>query len=202
MKDEMDILREVGSIAAAHGSIALSEILNRRIDLVIPSVDMITCDQVPERIEKCKSAIAIIFRLLTGLKGEAVFILDEKNAFKLISLSYKVKSEENKMEILTEVGISALKEIGNIVTGSYLNAIGLMLKKVILTFPPALISGTMEEVLGMIISSSGSNDYVLLIEAVFKEATENISGSFYLILSQKSAADIHQSCLKMLEELK
>ncbi len=33
MQDELDILREVGSIAAVHGSIALSEILGKRINL-------------------------------------------------------------------------------------------------------------------------------------------------------------------------
>lgn len=201
MKDEMDILREVGSIAAGHGSVALSEVLGRKINLVIPSVELVPCDKVPDRVEKGKMEIAVVFRLLTGLKGEAVFMLDEKNAFKLIGLSYKIRVEDKMMEVLTEVGISALKEIGNIVTGAYLNAVGLILKKVILTFPPALISGTIEEVLGMILGSSGVSDNILFIEALFEAEQENIRGSFYLVLSQESAADIRQACMKMLKEL-
>lgn len=201
MKDEMDILREVGSIAAGHGSIALSELLGRRINLVIPTVEIVSCDKAPDKMEKGKLEVAVIFRMLTGLKGEAVFMLDEKNAFKLIGLSYKVHSEDKRMEVLTEIGISALKEIANIVTGAYLNAVGLMLKKVILTFPPALISGTIEEVLGMILASSGSGDHILLIEALFEAEQENIRGSFYLVLSQESAADIREACMKMLKDL-
>ena len=201
MKDEMDILREVGSIAAGHGSIALSELLGRRINLRIPSVELVPYDKAPDKMEKGKMEIAVLFRLLTGLKGEAVFMLDEKNAFKLVGLSYKVHAEETRMEVLTEVGISALKEIANIVTGAYLNAVGLMLKKVILTFPPALISGTIEEVLGMILGSSGVSENVLLIEALFEAEQENIRGSFYLVLSQESAADIRQACMKMLKDL-
>lgn len=201
MKDEMDILREVGSIAAGHGSVALSEVLGRKINLRIPSVELVPCDKAPERMEKGKLEIAVIFRLLVGLKGQAIFMLDEKNAFKLIGLSYKGENKDDKMAVLTEVGMSALKEIGNIVTGAYLNAVGLMLKKVILTFPPALISGTIEEVLGMILASSGSGDNILLIEALFDADKEDIKGSFYLVLSQDSASDIHDACMKMLKDL-
>ena len=78
--------------------------------------------------------------------------------------------------VLTEVGLSALKEIGNIVTGAYLSAIGIMLKKVILTYPPTLISGTLDEVFNLALASSKSDDYALLIEAIFEEEDEKIEG--------------------------
>ena len=201
MQDEMDILKEVGTIAAAHGGIALSEILDRRINLIIPSVDMVSCSQMSNKLGKGKLGIAVIFKLLTGLKGDAVFILDEQNAFKLISMSHKTKNDERSPAVLTEVGLSALKEIGNIVTGAYLSAIGIMLKKVILTYPPTLISGTVDEVFNLALASSKSDDFALLIEAIFEEADEKIEGGFYLIISEESAADIKTACKQMLEDI-
>ncbi|MDO8748458.1 MAG: chemotaxis protein CheC [Candidatus Omnitrophota bacterium] len=201
MQDEMDILREVGTIAAAHGGIALSEILDRRINLIIPSVDMVSCSGMSNKLGKGKLGIAVIFKLLTGLKGEAVFILDEKNAFKLISLSHKTKNEERRPDVLTEVGLSTLKEIGNIVTGAYLSAIGIMLKKVILTYPPTLISGTVDEVFNLVLSSSKAGDYALLIEAIFEAADEKMEGGFYLIISQESVEEIKKICKQMLEDI-
>ncbi|MEK6563450.1 MAG: chemotaxis protein CheC [Candidatus Omnitrophota bacterium] len=201
MQDEMDILKEVGTIAAAHGGIALSEILDRRINLIIPSVDMVSCSQMSNKLGKGKLGIAVIFKLLTGLKGDAVFILDEQNAFKLISMSHKTKNDERSPAVLTEVGLSTLKEIGNIVTGAYLSAIGIMLKKVILTYPPTLISGTVDEVFNLALSSSKSDDYALLIEAIFEEENEKIEGGFYLIISQESAGDIKKACKQMLEDI-
>lgn len=201
MQDEMDILKEVGTIAAAHGGIALSEILDRRINLIIPSVDMVSCSQMSKKLGKGKLGIAVIFRLLTGLKGDAVFLLDEQNAFKLISMSNKTKNDERSPAVLTEVGLSALKEIGNIVTGAYLSAIGIMLKKVILTYPPTLISGTVDEVFNLALASSKSDDYALLIEAIFEEENEKIEGGFYLIISQESAGDIKKACKQMLEDI-
>lgn len=201
MQDEMDILREVGTIAAAHGGIALSEILDKRVNLIIPSVDMVSCSEMSSKLGKGKLGIAVIFKLLTGLKGDAVFILDEKNAFKLISISHKARNNEKGPAVLTEVGLSTLKEIGNIVTGAYLSAIGIMLKKVILTYPPTLISGTVDEVFNLALSSSKSDDYALLIEAIFEEEDEKIEGGFYLIISQDSAAEIKKVCKQMLEDI-
>src|SRR3990167_5343690 len=200
MQDEMDILKEVGTIAAAHGGIALSEILDRRINLIIPSVNMVSCSEMSNKLGKGKIGIAVIFKLLTGLKGNAVFILDEKNAFKLISMSQKTKNDEKSSAVLTEVGLSALKEIGNIVTGAYLSAIGIMLKKVILTYPPTLISGTVDEVFNLA-SSSKADDFAMLIEAIFEEADEKIEGGFYLIISEESVADIKKACKQMLEDI-
>ena len=76
-----------------------------------------------------------------------------------------------------------------------------MLKKVILTYPPTLISGTLDEVFNLALASSKSDDYALLIEAIFEEEDEKIEGGFYLIISQESASDIKKACKQMLEDI-
>lgn len=201
MYDELDILREVGSIAASHGSIALSEMLGRKINLSMPTIDIVLCNSMQERIDLQKTGVAIISRLSTSIKGEAVFLLAEKDAFKLISLSCNIREDDKKSGIFTEIGISSIKEIGSIVTNAYLNAISMMLKKIILSLPPTLISGTMDEILNIIFSISGSRDYVVLIEAAFKDIQKEIEGSFYLMLTPKTAAEIRSVCKRMLREL-
>ncbi len=198
MEDELDILREVGNIAAAHGSIALSQLLGKKINLSLPAVDVVSCSAASEKVNEGKLGMAVIVRLITGMKGQAVFILDEKSAFKLVGLSCNITEEEKKSSVLTELGISTIKEIGNIVTGAYLNAIGMMLKKVILTFPPTLISGTINEVLSLILAGASSDDSALLIEAVFEDEEDKIGGGFYLVLSHESAQDIRSSCKQLL----
>lgn len=201
MYDELDILREVGSIAAAHGSLALSEILGRKIELSMPSLDTVFCTGVPPKIDVEKMGIAIISKLTVGLKGEAAFLLDEKNAFKLISLSCNIREEDKKSGVLTEVGISSIKEIGSIVIGAYLSALSIMFKRVILSSPPTLISGMIDDIMNILFATSGTQDYVLLIEAVFEEPREGIKGGFYLVLTPKTASDIRKTCKKMLKEL-
>ncbi len=201
MHDEMDILREVGSIAAAHGSIALSEILGRRINLFLPSIDIVANVGVSTKIDVEAVGIAVIARMAAGMKGEAAFLLNEENAFKLIGLSCNIDEKDKKSEVLTEIGISILKEIGNIVISAYLGAIGMMLKRVVIALPPTLISGTIDEILNILVSFSRSDEYVLLIEAVFEEATEKIKGGFYLLLGQEAASDIRRACEQALADL-
>ena len=202
MKDEMDILREVGSIAAAHGSMALSEILGKKITLLMPSIDMVSCNNISKKLGAKETGITVVCRIFTGLKGESAFILDERNAFKLLGLSPSVSDVDKKSELITEMGMSTIKEIGSIVINAYLSAISVILKRVILSLPPTLISGTISEIINIIIASSGVDDYALLIEAVFEEPEQKIKGSFYLLLSQKAAADIRAACEQMLEDLK
>ena len=118
MRDEMGILREVGSIAAAHGSIALSRILGRKINLSFPSTDIISCRGVPSKLNVDKLGIAVISDLITGLNGKVLFLLDEKNAFKMVDISYNIRKEDKKTGTLTEIGLSLIKEVGSIVTGA------------------------------------------------------------------------------------
>jgi len=201
MQDELDILREVGSIAAAHGSIALSEILGRRINLFVPSTDIVSCNGFPTKINVEKIGIAVISKLLTGLKGEVVFLLDEKNAFKMIDLSYRIEKVDKKAGVITEIGMSVIKEIGSIIIAAYISALSMMLKRLILPPPPTLISGSIEEILRIMLSGYQDEDYAMLIEATFEEPKEKIKGGFYLVLTPEATSDIQEVCKKMLRDL-
>jgi len=168
----------------------------------MPSIDMVSCNNISKKLGAKETGITVVCRIFTGLKGESAFILDERNAFKLLGLSPSVSDVDKKSELITEMGMSTIKEIGSIVINAYLSAISVILKRVILSLPPTLISGTISEIINIIIASSGVDDYALLIEAVFEEPEQKIKGSFYLLLSQKAAADIRAACEQMLEDLK
>lgn len=99
MKDEMDILREVGSIAAAHGSTALSEILSTKITLNLPSVDIIPAEMIIDKFIADKIIISIYSQILSGIKGNVLFLLDEASTFKLVNICYDAKHLERERSI-------------------------------------------------------------------------------------------------------
>ncbi len=201
MYDELDILREVGSIAAAHGSIALSDMLGRRINVSVPSIDIISCVGIPTKTDVERVGFAIVSKHPTGLNGDIFFLLDEKNALRLIDLFYKISAEDKKTSVLTEMGMSLIKEIGGIIIGAYAAGLGMLLKRLIIPTAPILISGSMAEILSMVLSTFGDEDYALLTEAIFEEPKEKIDCAFYLVLSPDAASDIRQACKNILEEL-
>jgi chemotaxis protein CheC len=199
--DELSILTEVGNIAAGHGSIALSAILGRTINLSVPSADVICRSKRSESMHIDKVGVVIFSKILVGLKGEVVFIMDEQNAFKLMNLSACVKAEDSRLAIPTEVGLSMLKEVGHIIIGAYLNALSMVLKRVIIPPLPTLINGTIEDILNLVLASYADDEFSYLIETVFSESKGDIQGSFFMILTPEAAKDIKETCNKILDDM-
>ncbi|MBI4846462.1 MAG: chemotaxis protein CheC [Candidatus Omnitrophica bacterium] len=204
MIDKLDVLREIGSISAAHGSIALSEILKRKIMLKVPKTEMISAEAIEQKIDFDKVGVAVYSEIITGLSGKVIFILDEKDAFKLNSISYKLKTDEKRSGLMTEMGMSLIKEVGSMVSSAYVNAMGMMFKRIVLLGVPSLISGTMREILNITVFSSHEmkDNQVLLVDAIFEEPIEKIVGNFYLILTKKAAREVRQLCEQILKDLK
>lgn len=201
MKDEMDILREVGSISAGHASIALSEILGRVIKLRMPSLDIIAGGIALKRIITEQVVVSVSSHILTGIKGNIIFILDEKSTFKIIDMCYRINPEDKRSGVLTELGISVIKEVGTIVISSYIGALGMILKTLIIPSIPTLVSGPIQQIISMAISSYADEEYILLVEAIFEEPGEKIKGSFYLVLSPDAMKYIQAACKQILASL-
>ena len=184
----LDILKEIGNIAAGSSGTALSELLKKRISLEVPVVDIIIA--YPENLKiktEGERVVAIFSKILAGLGGEVIFFLREKEAFRLIDLSTKTEERENQIRIFTEMSISLLKEVGNIVICSYLNALGFFLKKILIPSFPVFLSGFVDEVLNVTLSFYQEEDYAYLIETIFAIEEEKIKGSFYFLLSPQTA---------------
>ncbi len=201
MKDEMDILKEIGTTAAAHGSIALSEIIGRKINLSLPSLDIIPCDVVSKQISIEGIVLTMQTTLLSGLSGKVFFILEEKSAFRLIDICYKTRTDSKGVGLYTEMGMSVVKEVGNIIISSYVNSLSFFLKKLVIPSFPIFISAPFTEILNMIKSGFEDDDYVLMIEAIFEEESEQIKGNFWLVLTAQAAEEVKTVCKKMLESL-
>lgn len=203
MHDEMDILREVSSISAGQGSVALSEILGQKINLKLPTLNFVPTQELSKKVLFSDTiAISISCSILTGLKGNITFILDEKSAFRLVRACYKIQKEEKDSGHLTEMGMSLIKEVGNVVISSYVGALGMMLKRVIIPSIPTLVNGPINQVMGLVTNPFISSDSVLVVQAVFEESSEEISGSFYLTLNSESVQYVQDACKRLLESLK
>ena len=199
MRDELGILSEVAHIAAGHGSTALSDFLGKRVILNPPHTDVISPERFPQSLNKSMVAITIFSRLRSGLKGEVLFILDEKNAFRIIGLSSMVENgQKNELPILTEMGLSIIKEIGNIIIGSYLTALSITLERMIVPPLATLISGSMEYIMDFIFSPYTGQCDRYFIETFLEIPEEKITGQLCLILSPDAFNDIKEICMGIL----
>lgn len=122
---QLDVLREIGNIGAGNAITSMSTLLNKRIDMQIPSVKVVSFDEVMELIGGPEEiVVAMLFKINGQAKGTVYFILSTEEAESLVSeMSEDVTLDLFGEEEPSELAISILKEVGNIMTGSYLTAL-------------------------------------------------------------------------------
>ena len=176
---QMDALREVGNIGAGNSATALSQLLNRKIDMTVPSINIIPFRDIFSRIGGEELVVGIIVRVLGDTPGNILFVFEKETALGVIESLTGETSDQ-----ISEMGNSVLCEIGNIISASYLNAISVLTNLVIMPSVPAVATDMLGAILSTTFIESGQyDDYVLDIETEFKQGihSERLGGHFYYI---------------------
>lgn len=193
--DEMqfDVLREIGNIGAGNATTALAKLINSRIDMKVPNVELVGFQDLATIIGSEEDIMAaVLVTLSEDISGMMMFMIDKKTARHLITqlmggMDMKLSEE------FTEIELSALSEIGNIITGSYLSALSGLLKMNINMSIPYISVDMAGAILSVPAIEFGKvGDHVLLIETNFGDESE-ISGYFILIPQEDSYDKILKS---------
>ncbi|WP_443659560.1 chemotaxis protein CheC [Clostridium algidicarnis] len=178
---QLDALKELGNIGAGNAATALSQLLNRKIDMTVPYVNIVKFDEVFSRISGEEPVVGVIVRVLGSAPGNILFIFERIVALNIIELMTGKREEE---EEISEMGYSVLCEIGNIIAGSYMNAISKFTNLLITPSVPAVTYDMLGAILSTTFIESGQyDDYVLDIETMFlnSDLNQDISGHFYYV---------------------
>ena len=192
---EFDVLTEIGNIGAGNATTALSQLINTRIDMNVPRVKMLTFAELAQVIGGEETLVAGILLSLEGdIQGSLLFILESDAARVLVQRLVGLTSGLDS-DTFTEIEISALQEIGNIITGAYLSAISSLTKLTISISVPSLAFDMAGAILSVPAIEFGKlGDKALLIESRFKDLDViDISGYFILIPTMESYTRILKS---------
>lgn len=192
---EFDVLTEIGNIGAGNATTALSQLINTRIDMNVPRVKLLTFAELAQVIGGEETLVAGILLTLEGdIQGSLLFILESDAARVLVQRLVGLTSGLDS-DTFTEIEISALQEIGNIITGAYLSAISSMTKLTISISVPSLALDMAGAILSVPAIEFGKlGDKALLIESRFKDLdVMDISGYFILIPTMESYTRILKS---------
>jgi chemotaxis protein CheC len=199
---EKDILKEIGNMCAGNATTALAQILGRRIELELPSVTIVNIEKLPEylKVDPEESIIGIHMQIWGGARGNALMIFPRQDSFQLIDLLIGQTAENPSS--LTEIGISALKEVGNIVVSSYLSALSAFTG--ISAFPSTvtLTSGAAKSLVQIAFSGLKKEEFeeTILVEACFKEKKRDLGGSFFIIFDAYSIRAILKKAKGLIKE--
>ncbi len=117
-----DILGEIGNIGMGNVATALSNMLDKKISISVPTVNLVDISDVSDTLGMAEQqVVGILFGLDQDIEGMMMFILEESFAKEIV----KILNNDNIDEIyeVSEGDVSALQEVANIMAGSYLSAI-------------------------------------------------------------------------------
>lgn len=179
---QLDVLKEIGNIGAGNAATSLSKLMNRRIDMNVPAVRVMDFDQIEKIVGGAESLVAGVYLEFTGdIQGTIIFILDKDSTFNLLSFvipNYKLNHNEN----LSPLEVSALKEIGNILTGSYLGSLASLTGLNVKPSIPELAYDMAAAILSVpMIKFGQTGDQALFIETIFIDGLDQVKGYFFLM---------------------
>jgi chemotaxis protein CheC len=174
---QLDALKEVGNIGAGNAATALSQLINKKVDMTVPSINIVPFYDIFSRIGGDEVVVGVIVRVLGDTPGNILFIFEKNTALDFIEILTGEREEQ-----ISEMGNSVICEIGNIISSSYMNAITKFTNLNITPSVPAVTYDMLGAVLSTTFIESGQfDDYVLDIETVFFQNNSEINGHFYYI---------------------
>ncbi len=191
---QFDILKELGNIGAGNATTALSQMINAKVDMNIPKVELLEFKELSDMVGGAETIVAGILLMLEGdVDGMMMFMLDRTSARNLVSLLMGTEIPDSKK--FSELEISALKEIGNIISGAYLSSLSALTNLTIISSVPYLSIDMAGAILSVPAIEFGKvGDKALLIESQFAENEGNmINGYFIMIPTVKSYSKIMTS---------
>ncbi|HGM3506657.1 TPA: chemotaxis protein CheC [Clostridioides difficile] len=186
----IDALREIGNIGSGNAITALASMINSNIEVLIPMVKILEYNEATNLLGGPENKVVCILLDMKGdINGMFIFLLDE--SITQLMLSSLFNKEEALLDEIEEVEISAIKEIGNIMASSYVNAIASMLNMTISISVPDICIDMVGAVLNVpMIRFSDVGDKVLFIENKFKMSDNYFTSHILMIPEMGSLREI------------
>lgn len=178
---QKDALTEIGNICAGNAATALSQLLKKKITIVVPRILILPIEEVPSAVGGINNLVTgLVLRVLGDLPSTIVFIFSQKDALSLSLLMTGKPASENS--IIGDLERSALKEVGLILSNAYLGALSSFIGLGFVSTVPELIVDMAGAIIDYIlIELSCKSEFALLIDSEFTEPTASIKGRFFII---------------------
>lgn len=186
---QFDVLKEIGNIGAGNATTALAKLINSKLDMKVPKVEMVGFQELATVMGNEEDImVAVLVTLSDDIEGMMMFLMDMKSAKYLIgqilkSMGMEMVFEDN--DSLSEMEMSVVSELGNIISGSYLAALSGLLQLVINISVPYVAVDMAGAILSVPAIEFGKvGDKVLLIQTRFGD--DDVKGYFVLIPEEES----------------
>lgn len=188
----MDVLKEIGNIGAGNATTSLASMLNEQINMNVPKVELMEASKLGSAIcPEDEIIVGIFLEVSNDISGSMMFLMKMDSAHYLVNRL--MGKDPDNQEPFDEMDLSAMKEIGNIIAGSYLSALSGMTNMTIVPSVPHIAVDMAAAILSVPAIQFGQyGNNALLIETEFGDEYM-INGYFILMPEEDSYAKILSS---------
>lgn len=164
---EIDTLKEIGSIGTGNAATALSQLIGKEVRITLPEVRIMGYN---EAIEWIGGPEAITAGVLSQLGGEinGIMLSVQQMDFINLVLSNVLGEPVTDFDMLREMEISTLVEVGNIMISTFINALsGLADISIKLTVPAFAVDMQGAILTVPMAAYGGQSDYIMTIGGNF-----------------------------------
>lgn len=182
----IDCLKEIGNIGSGNAASALSAMLSKPVTMHVPDVRVLDYQAAIDEVggpEKVITGILVTFK--GDIKGMIMFLLEDAFA-KIVVNTFMGKDNVDVLK-MDETDFSAVKEMGNIMGGSYLNALAALAGFTVSMDVPSMTVDMMGAIMNApMIEFSEVGDKVLFIDDGFIIDGVSINSNIILIPEMES----------------
>jgi chemotaxis protein CheC len=178
LPSQVDSLKEMVNIGVGHAAGVLNAMLNSRVKLHVPVVEMMSYEELQSKIQSMGNGGLSSVRL--GFKGpfsgNASLVFPAEGAVKLVSV---LTGSEAGSSDLDAMQVGTLTEVGNIVLNGVMGAIGNELKLHVFYSVPMYVDNPFEIILTT--QQTQVDEHVVWVQTRFTLETESIVGDIILV---------------------
>ncbi|NLJ72580.1 MAG: chemotaxis protein CheC [Syntrophomonadaceae bacterium] len=189
---QIDALKEIGNIGAGNAATALAQMVNAKIDMNVPKVNILPFAEVPDLIGGADSHVVGIYFNVTGRAPASIlFILPIDKAIILCDMLFGKNIGDTSADDFGEMEMSAMMELGNILSATYLNALAMFTNIDFIPSVPALGIDMAGAIIDAVLAQFGEvADHVLVLDTEFKKEATDVVGYFFLLPEPGSLSSI------------
>jgi chemotaxis protein CheC len=156
---QLDALKEISSIGAGNAATALSQFLNKKVEMLPPEIVALTAEDPLTPIPQTVSSMALVALEAIGeVSGYIVVAFGLRNASFLIDSLMGKAWGSTTPESLSEIDISAFKEVGSVMSASFLRVTGEMIGITLRMSTPYFTTGARAKISEFIVEKAFRNN--------------------------------------------
>ena len=201
-KEGVEALKKTAHEGAKRSSASLSKLINQDVRVQTLAVRTLSVEKIPEIIGSPEEMVTTVIMEVQGeVDGNIMLVYPRQSAVNVAD--FLSKREPGSTTQLSELDKSALKESGNIISGSFLSAISNYLSINMVESVPDIATDMLKATIDFVLArfSKREASEAMVFEVDFEMSTsaaaEKIKAYFVLLLGAESTAKFLRSLKKI-----